>query len=149
MTQNLFATQQDVLAYAQANLAAPGYDTDYPAVGDEPTDNGMLIPYWVMRSNDALRIATGGAVGGARHDEMYTLFDFLAVGPTAEGARVLAYGPGGIADVMTGYVPIDAGQMNRAGGGQVFVAVDGTGARPSNFIARVSFRLAVNMEITE
>ena len=145
MTMNLYATQQDVLAYLTTNLGAPVFDTDYPAVQDEPSVNGVMSPYVVLRSNDALRIAGNGAFGGSRHDEMYTLMDVLCVAASPQGARELAYGAGGVADVLTGYAPIDAGPMDRAGGGQVFVAVDGTGARPSNFIARVSFRMLVNV----
>jgi hypothetical protein len=75
---------------------------------------------------------------------MYTLFDVLCVGHSPEAARRLAYGPAGVAEVLVGYQPVDAGTLNRAGGGQVFVAVDGTGARPSNYIARVSFKCQVN-----
>ncbi len=149
MTLNLYATQQDVLAYAQANLDVPVYHTNYPASESEPFgENGVMAPYVVLRVNDALRTTTsrkGGAIGGSRYDEMYTLFDFMCVGPTGETATELAYGPGGVADTMQGYIPVDAGPMERAGGGQVFVVEDGTSARPSNTVARVSFRCLVNM----
>jgi hypothetical protein len=146
MTQNLFATQQDVLAHLTTQLSPTlVFDTDYPAVGDEPLgENGVMASYAVLRSNDALKLSGAGSFAGARHDEMYTLFDVLCVAHSPEAARSLAYGPGGVADTLVGYKPVDAGELNRAGGGQVFVAVDGTGARPSNFIARVSFRCSVN-----
>jgi len=149
MTLDLYATQQDVYAYAQANLAVQVFHTNYPSGELEPFgENGVMAPYAVLRVNDALRVVStqnGGSIAGARADEMYTLFDFLCVAPDGDTATLLAYGPGGVADTMQGFVPVDAGPLVRAGGGQVFVVNDGTGARPSNVIARVSFRCQVNM----
>ncbi len=150
MTLNLYATQQDVLLHAQTALAPTQvYLTDFPDSESElPGLNGVAAPYVTLRVNDALRTtatSAGGAIGGSRYDEMYTLFDFLCAAPDPNSSTLLAYGPGGVADVMQGYVPVDAGPLERAGGGQVFVVRDGTGARPSNFIARVSFKCLVNM----
>jgi hypothetical protein len=153
MTMNLYATQMDVFAYLSANLGAPVFHTNYPAAADEPAgENGVMATYAVLRVNDALRTTSsrfGGAIGGARHDEMYTLFDVLVVGHSPEAATELAYGPGGVADLMVGYTPADAGPLQRAGGGQVFVGNDGTTTRPTNYVARVSFRCNVNMIIDE
>lgn len=150
MTLNLYATQQDVLAHAQTVMApVPVYLTDYPDSENElPGENGVNGPYITLRVNDALRVTSsrvGGAVGGSRYDEMYTLFDFLVASPDPNMSTEIAYGADGVADMMQGYVPVDAGPLERAGGGQVFVVRDGTGARPSNFIARVSFKCLVNM----
>lgn len=149
MSLNLYATQQSVYAHAQANLGVPVFHTDYPDASMElPGENGVMAPYAVIRVNDALKNVTAentGAVAGTRYDEMYTLFDFLCVAPDPDTATLLAYGPDGVADIMQGFVPVDAGPLERAGGGQVFVVRDGTGARPSNFIARVSFRCIVNL----
>jgi hypothetical protein len=149
VTLNLYATQQSVLQHARDNLAVSVHLTDLPAVETEPFgENGVMAPYAVLRVNDALRTTSsrkGGSVAGPRADEMYTLFDFLCVAADGDAATYLAYGPGGVADTMQGFVPVDAGPLERAGGGQVFVVHDGTGARPSNVIARVSFRCLVNM----
>lgn len=142
---DLFSTQEDVLAYLTANLGHPVFPTNYPAEGDEPSQNGVMQPYAVLRSNDATLTLGGGAVGGARHDEMYTLFDVLVVAGQEREARRVAYGAAGVADLLTGYQPVDAGPLVRNPGGQVFVAGDGTGARPQSFIARVSFRCQVSV----
>lgn len=153
MTMNLYATQTDVFNYLSTNLGAPVFHTDYPAAGDEPQgQNGVMATYAVLRVNDALRTTSsrrGGAVGGARHDEMYTLFDVLVVGHSPQAATELAYGPNGVADLLVGYIPVDAGPLERAGGGQVFVVGDGTVTRPTNYVARVSFRCNVNLIIDE
>jgi hypothetical protein len=111
-----------------------------------------MATYAVLRVNDALRTPAsykGGSVGGARHEEMYTLFDVLVVGHSPTAATSVAYGDNGVADLLVGYTPVDAGPLERAGGGQVFVVSDGTGARPTNYVARVSFRCNVNMIIDE
>lgn len=150
MTMNLYATQQDVLAYLtdQADFAV--YDTSLPAVIDEPgSDNGYMDGYVVLRFNDAVKIPQKGAVGGARWDEMYTLIDALCVGATPEEAREIAYGTDGAADILTGYTPVDAGELTRQSGGQVFVVGDGTATAPIRYIARVSFRAVVNTTIDE
>lgn len=149
MTMNLYATQTDVFNYLSTNLGAPVYHTDFPASGDEPLgQNGVMATYAVLRVNDALRTPAsrkGGSLAGPRYDEMYTLFDVLVVGHSPQAATALAYGAAGVADLMVGYTPTDAGPLERAGGGQVFVVNDGTGARPTNYVARVSFRCLVNM----
>lgn len=147
MTMNLYATQQDIYAFLDATFAA--YDTNFPEVKDEPMVNGYLDPYIVVRFNDAVKVPQRGNVGGARHDEMYTLIDVLCIAADPNEARELAYGPGGVADVATGYQPVDAGPLTRESGGQVFVRADGTNTLPRRFIATVSFRCAVNQVIDE
>lgn len=147
MTLNLYATQQDIFAFIDAEFAA--YDTNFPEVADEPSLNGYMEPYVVVRFNDAVKLPQRGSVGGARHDEMYTLIDALCVASDPDEARKLAYGPDGLADYLTGYVPVDAGELTRESGGQVFVRGDGTNTLPRRFIAVVSFRCAVNQSIDE
>ncbi len=152
MTQNLYATQQDIYAFLDAEADFPLFDTNIPEAGSqqEPmTPNGYLQPYAVVRFNDSVRPPSGGAVGGARHDELYSLVDVLCVAADPNEARQVAYGLDGVADILTGYVPVDAGELNKAGGGQVFVAADGSGTRPTRYIARVSFKFSVNMVVDE
>lgn len=147
MTQDLFTTQQDILNKLESVFGSDiVFDTDYPAPDFEPMEaNGAVLKtYMVVRFNDSVKVARAGGFGGARYDEMYTLVDVLVVGATPAKARQLAYGANGVQDKMVGYQPVDAGQMNKHGGGQVFVASDGTGARPAQFIARCSFRMSVN-----
>jgi hypothetical protein len=147
MTMNLYATQQDIFTYLDAYLIV--YDTNFPEVAQEPVTNGYLDPYVVLRFNDAVKVPQRGSIGGARHDEMYTLIDALCIAADPAEARELAYGPDGVADRLTGFHPIDAGPLTRESGGQVFVRADGTNTLPRRFIAVVSFRCAVNQVIDE
>lgn len=150
MTMDLFTTQQDVFNYLTAQADFAIYDTSLPGAQDEPlSSNGYMVGYAVMRFNDAVKIPQKGAFGGARWDEMYSLIDVLCVGATPDEAREVAYGIDGVADLLTGYTPVDAGQLTRQSGGQVFVVGDGTATTPTRYIARVSFRMVVNTTIDE
>lgn len=145
MTMNLYATQQDILAYLRAEADFEIFDTNMPEGDLEPTsDAGYAEGYATIRFNDAVKIPQFGAVGGARHDEMYSLIDVLCVAPDPDEARAIAYGQDGVADILTGYAPVDAGELTRQSGGQVFVRGDGTATKPTRYIAMVSFRMIVN-----
>lgn len=147
MSQNIYTTQNTIMQHLEAQTGAISYDTDYPDAKDEPTENGVLVPYNVVRSNSINRTPDGEAFGGPRWDEQYTLIDILSVAATADEARDLAYGPDGVQDVLLGFKPDDnTGALNYTGGGQVFVAGEGTSAKPRRFIARVSFRCQVNLQ---
>lgn len=145
MTQDLYSTQQDVLTYLTTTGDFPVYDTELPQTVDEPQVRGYLDPYAVLRFNDSAKLPSAAAVAGPRYDEMYTLIDVLCVAASPEEARELAWGVGGVADVMTGYKLLDGGTLDKTGAGNVFAIGDGTATLPRRFIARVSFRGSVNM----
>lgn len=150
MTTNLYATQQDWLTYLRNEADFEVYDTTIPEVENEPrSNNGYMEAYAVMRFNDSVKLPTKDVVGGARHDEKYTLIDVLCVAADPDDARQLAYGPDGVIDILEGYVAVDAGELNKSGGGNVFTINDGTSTKPTRYIARVSFRAAVNMVVDE
>lgn len=150
MTLDTYSTQNAIMAYLAAETGVVVYDTDYPAVKDEPKINGVSAPYCVVRSNDSVATASGGSFAGARHMEAFTLVDVLTVAATPDEARELAFGPDGVNDVLLGYQPDDnSGQLTKRGGGQVFANGDGSAVRPTRFIARSSFRFSTNQRITE
>lgn len=149
MTQDLYTTQQAIWNYLVAEADFQIFDTNFPEGEIEPrTDAGTLDPYAVVRFNDSVRVPRQGAVGGARYDEMYSLVDVLCVAGSPEEAREIAYGLDGVNDILLGFVPTDAGELTKAGGGQVFVQADSTGTRPIRYIARTSYRYLVNMSMT-
>lgn len=150
MTMNLYATQQSIYAFLTTEADFPVFDTIVPEAGsgEEPVDNaGYLEPYVVVRFNDSVKVTRQGSFVGARADELYSLVDILCIAADPTEAREIAYGTDGVSDILTGFIPTDGGELTKAGGGQVFVASDGSGQRPTRFIARVSFRYAVNMQI--
>ena len=150
MAFDTLSTQETIRAYLATEAGVVVYDTEFPQVKDEPMDNGVPVAYIVMRSNDTIAPATGGSFGGARFGDHYTLLDFLVVAATPDEARELAFGPDGVNDILIGYRPdANSGEMTKRGGGQVFTSGDGTAARPSRYISRCSFRLSVNLQITE
>lgn len=149
---DLYSTQQDILTYLSTNADFQVIDTEIPQAGSatEPvTDTGYPMAYAVVRFNDAAKWPLGAAVGGPRHDDMYSLVDVLCVGPTPDEARDVAYAIDGVMDILTGYSPTGGGPMNKSGAGQVFVIGDGTATLPCRYVARVSFRYPVNTVINE
>lgn len=143
----LYAVQNRVMEYLEEQTGAATFDTDYPEVQDEPTQNGVLVPYLVVRSNSPNRVTGKGSFGGARWDEMYSLIDVLVIAASPEECRELSYGEGGVTDTLVGFVPTaDCGEMALTGGGMVFVASDGTNVRPTRFVSRISLRFPVNLQ---
>lgn len=150
MTLDTYTTQALIMQHLATESGLVVYDTEFPAVKDEPMINGVPTAYCVVRSNDTIAPARGGSFGGARFGEYYTLVDILVVAPTPDEAREEAFGPDGVNDILIGWVPdSNSGEMTKRGGGQVFLGGDGTAARPSRYIARCSFRFSVNQTITE
>jgi hypothetical protein len=147
MSQDIKVIQDAVMAFLEQETGAPSYDTDYPDAKDEPTENDVLIPYNVVRSNSPNRTPDGEGFGGPRWGEEYTLIDVLSVAASPDEARDLAYAADGVSDVLLGYKPNDdSGQLTHTGGGMVYVAGDNTASKPRRFIARNSFRLQTNLQ---
>jgi hypothetical protein len=149
---DLYTTQQSIFNYLVANADFQVIDTEIPQAGSEMepiSDTGYPAAYAVVRFNDDTKWPLGGAVGGPRHDETYSLVDILCVGPTPTEARDVAYAEAGVKDILLGFVPTGGGPLTKAGGGQVFTVGDGTATLPRRYIARVSFRYNTNMIIDE
>lgn len=148
MTMDLRSIQAAIFNHAVTEFGSV-FEVDLPDAMDEPTTNGVLDAYVVIRFNSPNPTAGDEAFGGARHDGRYTLVDMLAVGATPDDATDLAYGVGGLTDTFNGFKPTaDSGEM-KDGGGTVFVRSGDTASKPRRFIAHVSFRLAVNLTIDE
>lgn len=148
MTMDLRSIQAAILTHAETEFGQV-FEVDLPDAIDEPTTNGVLDAYVVVRFNSPNPTAGDESFGGPRHDGRYTLVDMLAVGATPDDATDLAYGPGGLTDTFNGFKPSDdAGEM-KDGGGTVFVRSGDTASKPRRFIAHVSFRVPVNLVIDE
>lgn len=148
MTLNIYTIQNAIIDELEAESGVFTKDTDFEDATDIPTDgSGLLQPYHAVRSNSLNKTQGGGSFGGPRYDSMYTLFDVVTVGYDADQVRELAYGPGGVYDILIGFVPsADAGPMEVTGSGSVFVRGGDTQVRPRAFYAISSFRIQVNLE---
>lgn len=145
MTMDTFSVQEEIQAYLATTGGFTVIDTIIPEAANEPvTANGYLDPYVVVRHNDSTKLPMGESFGGPRHDQMYMLTDCLAIAASPEEARELAYGAGGVNDILVEFKPVDAGPLSKAGG-NVFTINDGTATKPTRYVARASFRCLVNM----
>lgn len=150
MTLDIYSIQNAVMAELEASVAEYVKDTDWEDVSDVPTVNGVLSAYHAVRSNSPNKQPGGDAFGGARHDEMYTLIDVVSAAHDPDTVRLIAYGAGGVMDILTGFKPsADAGAMHPTGTGSVFVRGGDTSVRPRLFYAISSFRLSVNLQPTD
>lgn len=143
MTFNLFALQQDVFDFYQAESPWEVHDTDVPTATTVLQENGRIKTYSVMRFNDASIQAGGRAVGGPRLDDMFTYIDVLGIGNTPAKAREVVWGETGAANILLGYQPAGGGAVSKAAGGMVFEVSDAN-AKPAFFIARCALRVGVN-----
>lgn len=144
MTMDLHAVQQDIKNYLEQEVGLVVYDTAIPSTNDEPsTSDGIPTSYIVIRFSDSWPSGSG-SLGGARLDEMYTIIDVLVVSPDPGESREIAYGADGVKDILTGYTPIDSGEMSSKRGTRSYVVGDGTTAKPRRFISTVSFSVPIN-----
>lgn len=145
MTQNLYATQQSVLEYLATQIApVEVIATEYPEADNPIYLNGVMVEEYVtVRFND--KVSTSASFAGPRHDEGYTLFDTLSVASTEDRARQIAWGAGGVNDILEGFSPVDAGPLEKRGSGTVFARGDGSTAKPEQFLVLATFRCQVNM----
>jgi len=130
----------NIFTYANDNLAQDVVRGFVPQPSDIVLTNGTFSPYVVLRFGD---MAQGGgrSFAGARGDQYYMMLDFMCVGPSPELAeRVQSK----VIDVMLGWKPANAGELNKMPGGSSFVVVD-SDDKPLAFLANASFRVSFNI----
>jgi len=130
----------DIFAYAQVNLPQDVQRGYVPQPEDIPLVNGSFLPYVVVRFGD---MAQGGgrSMIGARGDQYYMMCDFMCIGPTPTIAEQVQ---SKVIDVMLGYKPANAGQLNKMPGGSSFTLLD-SDSKPLAFLAVASFRVSFNI----
>jgi len=111
-----------------------------PQSSDIALTNGTFSPYVVLRFGD---MAQGGgrSFAGARGDQYYMMFDFMCVAGSPELAEQVQ---SKVIDVMLGWTPANAGQLNKMPGGSSFLVVD-SDDKPLAFLAVASFRVNFNI----
>jgi len=137
----LESVRQQILDYANNNLPQNVIRGYVPQPADIVLTNGTFAPYIVLRFGD---MAQGGGRSfvGARGDQYYMMLDFMCIASSPTLAEQVQ---SKVVDVMLGWKPDSAGQLNKMPGGSSFVIID-SDDKPLAFLANASFRVSFNIE---
>ena len=141
MTFVLETLRQEILNYANDNLPQNVIRGYVPQPADIVLTNGTFTPYVVLRFGD---MAQGGGRSfiGARGDQYYIMLDFMCIASSPTLAEQVQ---SKVVDVILGWKPDGAGQLNKMPGGSSFVIID-SDDKPLAFLANASFRVSFNIE---
>jgi len=133
--------RQEILNYANDNLPQNVIRGYVPQPADIVLTNGTFTPYVVLRFGD---MAQGGGRSfiGARGDQYYIMLDFMCIASSPTLAEQVQ---SKVVDVILGWKPDGAGQLNKMPGGSSFVIID-SDDKPLAFLANASFRVSFNIE---
>lgn len=131
--------REDIVAFLNSNVAQPVNRGAVPEPEDIVYTNGLITPYVVVNFGD---MAQGGSRSfiGARGDGYYMMVNVFCI---AQDAVVAEKIQSKVIDVLLGYKPQYAGQLNKMPGGSSFSMLQDQ-SRPSAFAALASFRVAFN-----
>lgn len=137
----LESVRQQILDYANNNLPQNVIRGYVPQPADIVLTNGTFTPYVVLRFGD---MAQGGgrSFAGARGDQYFMMLDFMCIASSPTLAEQVQ---SKVVDVMLGWKPDSAGQLNKMPGGSSFVIID-SDDKPLAFLANASFRVSFNIE---
>lgn len=142
MSLDLFASQQNIKAFAAANINWDIFSGGIEEAETLSNTGGVLRPHIVLRFGSAQPYLGDASFGGARYDGQYSTVDALCVAADDDTARALA---SEASDVLLGYRPDpNCGELNNGWGGGTFTVVS-EGSRPQFYIAWASFRFTFNM----
>jgi hypothetical protein len=132
--------RQQILDYANNNLPQNVVRGYVPQPADIVLTNGSFTPYIVLRFGD---MAQGGGRSfiGARGDQYFMMLDFMCIASSPTLAEQVQ---SKVVDVMLGWKPDSAGQLNKMPGGSSFVIID-SDDKPLAFLANASFRISFNI----
>jgi hypothetical protein len=105
--------------------------------------NGLFLPYIVACYSDMQESATGRGILSSRYNTGTSFCVVECVAPTQRAARQVA---GLVRDKLTGFIPVDAGEL-RLIGGQSYTDTEARGV-PKRYIAEVSFIFTVNTVVS-
>lgn len=142
MSINPYPVQQDILAYMDETFAQTVYRggvTDAESLQyDKRT--GELKPYIAVKFSDVSRDPRGNSFAGARHDTYVQYADLYMVAGDQDKAMALH---GYVMDKMIGYIPAQAGEINKTSGSGSFVILDGR-EKPAAFVSILGLRWVLN-----
>ena len=138
MSLNLLAVQDDIVAHLRT-LPQDVYETTAPDDSKLKFDtNGMILPYIVVEYADLYPVINGGGIVSSRYDVKESFIIVSCVGPTERSARQVA---NVVRDKLTGYKPVDSGELMHAGGSVSYASQD---PKPNRYVAEMSFTFLTN-----
>jgi len=105
--------------------------------------NGLFLPYIVAVYSDMQESATGKGILSTRYNTGTSFCVVECVAPTQRAARQVA---GLVRDKLTGFIPVDAGELRLIGGAN-YTTMDPRGI-PKKYISEVSFVFTVNTVVS-
>lgn len=139
MALDLLAIQDDIVAKLR-ELPQDVYETAVPDDSRLRFDtNGMVLPYIVIEFSDMYDMATANGILSTRMDTKLSYVVVSCIGPTERSARQVA---NMVRDKLTGYVPVDAGEMKLSGGGISYTMPEG---KLNRYMNELAFTFPVNI----
>lgn len=138
MSLNLLAVQDDITAELRT-LPQDVYETSAPDDSKLRFDaNGMVLPYIVIEFADLYPSINGNGIVSSKYDLKESFVVISCIGPTERSARQVA---NMVRSTLTGYTPVDSGQLVQAGGSISYASQD---SKPNRYIAELTFTFSTN-----
>lgn len=129
----------DSIATKLREIPQDVYETTAPDDSKLKFDpNGMVLPYVVVEFSDMYDNGTSNGIISSKYNVGDAYVIVSCVGPTERSARQVA---DVVRDKLTGFTPVNAGEMRLMGRSIFFTAKD---SKPNRFVSEVSFTLPVN-----
>lgn len=143
MSLDLLSVQDQIVTQLET-MAQDIYITAVPddsKVQNGP--NGLFLPYVVVLFADIKEAASGNGITSVRHNPGISYCVVQGHAPTEKAARQVS---NIIRDKLTGFKPIDAGEL-RLSGGRTYTSVENN-AVPKKYISEVAFTFIVNTVVS-
>lgn len=118
------------------------YETQVPDGRLNPTDNGIILPFYVVRWGGPVRAARGRNITTSR-DHVNIIFLTVACMAGEETAMKWAYGQA--LDTLTGFIPPDSGELILEGGLSYSEGI--STVKPTRYLKDISFTFRTNLTL--
>lgn len=143
MSLNILAVQDQITAKLN-ELPQDVYETAVPDNVKIDYSNKMFLPYIVVFYGDMSESSRGRGIVSVRNNAGVSFAIVRCIAPTDRAAKQVA---GLVRDKLTGFKPIDAGEMRLAAGGTSYARTDNTGAS-THYITEIPFTFVVNTVVS-
>ena len=143
MSLDLLAVQDQIVAELET-MAQDVYVTAVPEdskVAHGP--NGLFLPYVVVQFADMKEATSGNGITSVRHNPGVSYCVVETYAPTERAARQVS---NIVRDKLTGFLPVDAGEL-RLAGGKTYSTVE-YNAVPKKYVSEVAFMFIVNTVVS-